>query len=210
MNSVGGKWITIKGRHVFIKDGETLNSAIERAGGKLRIKPQDNWREEAYKNNQEGWRKRNQIEAETGGVGNYKFREREDEYYNTYRDAERKNAMLKKELPNEDYEYISAYAGYRDKFEKYFGTNENPIDQFVSASLFTNDEFIDALEDANWHTERRMLLDAKLTNRQMQYVRENTKLGAYSSDLNREKTQRLIDEAKTKFPKKETVDIKEI
>lgn len=117
-----------------------------------------------------------------------------DGYYEIYRNNERRNAKLKENAkPDEPYEYVEAYAGYKDKVSKH-GDHDK-----WSGKEYTNDEFMEHLTDANWHHERRMLETAGLTNQELEYVKDHTTLSQWSADLDSKKTQKLIDEAKGKF-----------
>ena len=73
---------------------------------------------------------------------------------------------------------------------------------------YTNDEFMEHLTDANWHTERKMIEDAKLTNNQLAYVKDNTRLSMWGSELDKKSTEDLIAKAKkiNSFTQKSTGD----
>lgn len=146
------------------------------------------WKDKAKLNDMEGEIKRESIDLTTEN----------EAYYETYRNAERKNARIKIENPNEKYENIPAYAGFKEKFDK---TWNKDTSKEVSAKMYTNDEFMEHLTNANWHTERRMLENAKLTNKQLEYIKNNTMVDAYSANLDKTKTEQLIKEAKIKYPK---------
>ena len=58
------------------------------------------------------------------------------------------------------------------------------------------------LTDSNWHQERKMLEDAKLTNQELSYIKDKTTLSHWGvgEELTGSKnTQKLIDEAKAKY-----------
>lgn len=105
-----------------------------------------------------------------------------------------------KQEANKQYEYKDAYKTYKEKFNKTWG-EKGESEKSAMGSMYTNNEFMEHLEDANWHTERRMLLDAKLTEKQLEYVKNNTEVGAWSVGLDKKKTEQLINEAKIKYPK---------
>lgn len=161
------------------------------------------WQDKTRVNDLEGAKKRAVLEGKRG-KGEYEFHRDKwnDEYYETYREAERKNAKIKaeNEKPDDDYVNIPAYAGYKDKFDQTWG-EDGMGTKTVSAKMYTNDEFMEHLEDANWHTEREKIIDAKLTNKQLEYVKENTKVSAWGADLDKGKTEKLIKEAREKYPK---------
>lgn len=151
----------------------------------------NNWREQIKKNNEETQKVTLELEKQRQN-DYYRFRQDEwaDKYYGAFRDNERRNAKIKKEIPEEKYEYVDSYATYKDKFDNY------KDGETWTGKAYTNDEFMEHLTDANWHSERRMLEDAKLTNAQLTYIKDRVKLGKWSADLDKEKTERLINEAK--------------
>lgn len=159
----------------------------------VKIKESD-WREQIRKNNEETDRITRELEQKRN-TGEYymNYDKWQNDYYGAFRENERRNAKIKKEVPDEAYEYVEAYAGYSEKMKKH-----GDYDKW-SGKEYTNDEFMEHLTDANWHTERKMLEDAKLTNQELSYIKDKTTLGQWSADLDREKTEKLIDEAKTKF-----------
>lgn len=122
----------------------------------------------------------------------------EDDYYEVFRKYERENAKLKNEgaKPEDEYVPLNSWGSFHKKMEELTKDNENAK---WSGKEYTNDEFMEHLEDANWHTERRMLETAGLTNQEMEYVKDHTTLGAWTADLDRDKTQKLINEAKDKY-----------
>jgi 5-bromo-4-chloroindolyl phosphate hydrolysis protein len=65
--------------------------------------------------------------------------------------------------------------------------------------MYTNDEFMEHLEDANWHSERSQLLDANLTNKELEYIKNRTKVSAWGVDnlTGKEQVDKLIKEAKS-------------
>ena len=119
------------------------------------------------------------------------------EYYELFRKNERENAKLKREEPNEKYEYVEAYAGYKDKFNDTWG-EDGSKEKVASAKMYTNDEFMEHLEDANWHRERQLLEDANLTNKELEYIKNRTNVSAWGvENLNgKEEVDALIKEAK--------------
>lgn len=121
----------------------------------------------------------------------------QDKYYQRFRENERANAKLKKEEPNEKYEYVDTYATYKDKFNDTWG-KDGSSDKVVSASMYTNDEFMEHLEDANWHSERKQLLDANLTNKELEYIKNKTKVSAWGVEnlTGKEQVSKLIQESK--------------
>lgn len=129
-----------------------------------------------------------------------------DAYYETFREEERFYAENKVENPNEPYEPYPAYATYKEKRNKLENITQNEDGSYNydnmydhaewSGKEYTNDEFLENLEDENWHTERGMLLDAHLTNAQMEFVKNNTTFGMGSPRLDREITEELIKGAR--------------
>lgn len=111
--------------------------------------------------------------------------------------TERANAKLKKEEPNEKYEQVDSYATYKDKFNNTWG-KDGAGDSVVSAKMYTNDEFMEHLQDANWHGERKQLIEANLTNEQLSYIKDRTKVSAWGVENLTGKAQvsKLIEEAK--------------
>lgn len=122
----------------------------------------------------------------------------QNKYYERFRENERANAKIKKEEPNEKYINIEAYAGYKDKFNETWG-NDGSSDKVVSAKMYTNDEFMEHLEDANWHSERKQLLEANLTNKELSYIKDRTKVSAWGVEnlTGKEQVDSLIKEAKS-------------
>lgn len=133
-----------------------------------------------------------------------------DDYYGTFREYEKKNAKLKEDIdPDELYEPIASWGTFNEKRKFLSGDtiNEDGSTNFGdnkwSGREYTNDEFMEHLEDANWHTERRMLETAGLTNQQLEYIKDKTTLDSYGVGkelTGRENVQKMINEAKTKFP----------
>lgn len=265
LNGKKGRWITVKGRHIFIKEGESVAKAINNTFGaksresrlsKARTERGDEFnaiREKAKGERDEAkyekaknsyWSTRDRMFAQIGknretkiigtkinepayiklaeentnraykdaedfkayrGQGIYKYHDDKwaDKYYEFYRESERKNAKLKEQYaqPTDKYFPVEAYAGYAPKRD-YLDENRKGTGYRWTGKEYTNDEFLEHLEDANWHTERKMLIDAGLTNQQLEYIKNNTRLDIYTADLDREKTERLIKEAKAKFPEK--------
>ena len=158
---------------------------------------QDNpvdWREQVKANNEK-------LERDLAEYQRTHDISRESEgYYELFRQNERRNAKIKKEVPTEKYEYVDSYAGYKDKFNDTWG-KDGSIDKTVSARMYTNDEFMEHLEDANWHGERRQLLEANLTNQELAYIKDRTKVSAWGVEnlTGKEQVADLIQEAKSKF-----------
>ncbi len=97
------------------------------------------------------------------------------------------------------------YKSYREKRDKLEGIEKDELgnrnydtrkDAKWTGKEYTNDEFMANLEDENWHTERKMLLDANLTDKQMEFVKNNTEFHNGSPSLDREITEELIKGAK--------------
>lgn len=131
-----------------------------------------------------------------------------DDYYGTFEKYEQENAKLKEAnaKPEDLYEPISSYYSFNKKRHELSGDKMNDDgsvaewgDKKFTGKDYTNDEFMEHLEDANWHTERRMLETAGLTNQELSYIKDKVTLDSYGADLDRDKTQKLIDEAKAKF-----------
>ena len=123
----------------------------------------------------------------------------QDKYYERFRENERANAKIKIENPNEKYMNIEAYAGYKDKFNSTWG-EDGSESKVVSAKMYTNDEFMEHLEDANWHSERRQLLDANLTNKELEYIKNRTNVSAWGVEnlTGKEQVEGVIKEAKAR------------
>lgn len=166
----------------------------------------NNWREQIKANNEARDKKAEEILSKRNSA-EYRYHpdKFDDDYYGTYRETEKLNAGIKQEVPNEEYEFVESYGTYHEKKNRLAGQMES-----WTGKEYTNDEFMEHLEDANWHTERRMLLDAKLTNAQLGYIKDNTRLSDFSAELDKAKTQSLIGEAKTKFPARKASSDKEI
>jgi len=159
---------------------------------KSKVEEKSNWRDEIKKNNE-------QLEKDLEEYKSTHNMARESEgYYELFRENERKNAKIKQEQPDEPYEFVEAYAGYKAKREKLEPRTEDGgwKDATWTGKEYTNDEFMENLEDENWHTERRMLLDANLTNKQMEFVKDHTTFHNGSPSLDREITEELIKGAK--------------
>ena len=125
---------------------------------------------------------------------------------NTGREDYRR-VSLKEDEPfelNED-NISESYRTYREKRDSFEGITtdelgnrdyENMKDADWTGKEYTNEEFLANLEDENWHTERKMLLDAGLTNKQMEFVKDNTTFHNGSPSLDTEITEELIKGAK--------------
>lgn len=161
-----------------------------------------NWREQVKKNNElmekelEDYKKKHDISRESDG------------YYEIFRNNERRNAKIKQEVPTEPYEYVEAYAGYHDKSYKLAGTKMSGKDvveygtKSWTGKEYTNDEFMEHLTDSNWHQERKMLEEAKLTNQELAYIKDRTTLSQWSvgEELTGSKNvEKMIKEAKNHF-----------
>lgn len=124
----------------------------------------------------------------------------QDQYYERFRENERENAKIKAqyEKPGDAYIQTDAHAGYKEKFNNTWG-EDGMGDKVVSAKMYTNDEFMEHLEDANWHGERRQLLDANLTNQELAYIKDRTKVSAWGVEnlTGKEQVDKLIKEAKS-------------
>lgn len=191
----------------FDKELEKPKEELSFEAPKEAVKEDTNWRNEIKKNN-------DQLEKDLEEYKNTHNMAREDEaegYYELFRENERKNAKLKQENPDEKYEFVEAYATYRDKRDKLEGVTkdengnrnyDNMKDATWTGKEYTNDEFLENLEDENWHTERKMLLDANLTNAQMEFVKNNTTFHNGSPSLDKEITEELIKGAKGEDYKK--------
>ena len=114
-------------------------------------------------------------------------------------------AYNKKEYDEKPFEYKESYNSYREKRDKLEGITrdelgnriyDNMKDNTWTGKEYTNSEFLENLEDENWHTERKMLLDANLTEKQMEFVKNNTEFRNGSPSLDKEITNELIKGAK--------------
>ena len=168
-----------------------------------------NWREQIKKNNEETDRITNDL-AKQRGKGKYEYHQDkwEDDYYGAFRENERRNAKIKQEVPEEPYEYVGAYAGYYDKSWKLSGStkNEDGSTNFGNKNWtgkeYTNDEFMEHLTDSNWHSERKALEEAGLTNQELSYIKDRTTLSQWSVGeelTGRKNVEKMINEAKTKY-----------
>lgn len=226
-----GVWRTIGGRRVFIKDGQGLYDAMRESGKFKNIKDKNKKINtisrkdfDDLSNDYKGELKDLVKTASFRGENPEEVRKMYEKMgYNIEKDKTRlrldeKNGTVLEPVKvveeeknirgvrgqRDEYKNIEAYAGYKEKFNKTWG-EEGLNGKSVSAKMYTNDEFMEHLEDANWHTERRMLIDAKLTNKQLEYVKDNTNVSAWGVDLDKEKTEKLISEAKNKYPKQTEV-----
>ena len=240
-----GVWRTIRGRRVFIKDGEDLESAMKRSGKfgtKFSPEEMENLRKagreararEIDKNNLKedkikiDWKKqieinnanmekdvadmqnkineyRNKSYQTDNAIERYQYWQEAErlqkDYYERFRENERANAKIKREEPNEKYMNIEAYAGYKDKFNQTWGEDGSGT-KVVSAKMYTNDEFMEHLEDANWHGERKQLLEANLTNKELSYIKDRTKVSAWGVEnlTGKKQVEEVIKEAKSRNP----------
>lgn len=171
------------------------------------------WREQIKKNNEQMEKDLKDYTEKYDPFGRNVYKEDiKDNYYEIFRENERRNAKIKQEVPTEPYEFVEAYAGYRDKSYKLAGTKMSGKDiveygrNSWTGKEYTNDEFMEHLEDSNWHSERKQLLDANLTNQELEYIKNKTTLSQWSVGeelTGSANTQKLIDEAKAKFGSKE-------
>ena len=178
-------------------------------------KEKNNWKEQIEKNNAQmekdvtnlqnqinDYRNKSIEYKDKDALKSYQYLKEadklQDKYYERFRENERANAKIKVEEPNEKYMNVDAYAGYKEKFNKTWG-EDGSSDKVVSAKMYTNDEFMEHLEDANWHSERRALLDANLTNKELEYIKDRTKVSAWGVDnlTGKEQVDKLIKEAKS-------------
>ena len=203
----------IRGEYKDKEEKEAFEKASEEAK-ELVKNEKSNWRDEIKKNNEQTDKETNDLQKKINELrrpkddwiqsmkDNQEAEKLQDEYYEKFRENERRNAKIKKEEPNEPYEYVEAYAGYKRKFNDTWG-QDGSGNNSVSAKMYTNDEFMEHLEDANWHGERRQLLEANLTNQELSYIKDRTKVSAWGVDnlSGKEQTQKLIDEAKAHFKK---------
>lgn len=157
------------------------------------------WQDKVAKNTREANKKADEILGKRG-KGEYMFYEDkwQDDYYGTFREKEEKNARVKEEPDDAPYESVKAYKSFKEKADKLDQTNKT-----WTGAEYTNDEFMEHLTDANWHTERQMIEEAGLTNKQLRELKKNVKLDRYGVDLDKEKTQKLIDKVKKEFPSDE-------
>lgn len=262
MKDENGVWRTVRGRRIFIRDGESLGSAMIRSGkfndnGKLPRredyhkakkqlamieanerenkafdyvykKPKDEkqkeqWKKKADKATENRIKKTKeyndymelydkdrddseltwQDRAEKIHRQGEKIREskspRDNDYYDTYRNEEEQFAKIKQEPDDAPYESLPAYKTYQEKMMRLEKNNKS-----WTGKEYTNDEFMEHLTDANWHSERRMIEEAGLTNKQMTELKNQVKLSSWSANLDKKSTQELIDKVKKEFPAKDT------
>ena len=203
------RWITVRGARVPIYEGDSVKDAIKNRFSNKKAGNGSgkggNCIEKINKNNSELEEKLTAHRLKENKGEYYLKREKwEDDYYSLFRENEAKNAKIKSanEKGHEKYEFVEAYGGYKAKAER--------LDQQTNhgewyGKEYTNDEFIEHLEDANWHKERKMLLDAGLTNEQLKYIKDNTKLSMWGASLDIKRTQQLIDTAKSRYPEKKSL-----
>ena len=191
---------------------EKMDKAVDELNEKYGYK--NDWREQVQKNNEQLEKDVTNLQNKINeyrnksyasqGVEKYQYWQQaeklQEQYYERFRENERANAKIKVENPNEEYILLDAHAGYRDKFTSTWG-EDGSNDKVVSAKMYTNDEFMEHLEDANWHSERRQLLEAKLTNQELSYIKDRTQVTAWGVQNleGKEQVNNLIREAKTKF-----------
>lgn len=199
-------WFTSNGAHIPIMKGESKIKALakflkSRRQAKKTEKKSAN-ADKLLKEANKIWDKANKDASEYAKANGYR-----GEYYDYYRKAEKEMAKLKEkyEQPDDPYIPVGASVSYIPKRDFLDETRKGDGYRWTGKE-YTNDEFLEHLEDANWHTEHRMLVNAGLTNRQMEYIKNNTKLDIYTADLDRAKTEKLIKEAKEKFPSKNQED----
>jgi len=201
----------------YDKNGNELSSktykTLEEAKSANTPKHTTDWKKEIEKNNAQMEKDvtdlqnqineyRNKSYQSNNSLERYQYwkeaEKLQDKYYERFRENERANAKIKVEEPNEKYMNVEAYAGYKDKFNKTWGEDGSNA-KTVSAKMYTNDEFMEHLEDANWHSERSQLLDANLTNKELEYIKNRTKVSAWGVDnlTGKEQVDKLIKEAKS-------------
>ena len=138
---------------------------------------------------------------EKSGKSQSEWRELDKKYSERYNEEINQgyNSVEEAIKGNEQYKNKPAYDTYKEKFKNTWGEDGSGTNN-ATGKMYTNDEFMEHLTDANWHTERKMLEEANLTNRQLSYIKDNTKVGAWSTDLDKSRTEQLINEAKLKYP----------
>ena len=182
----------------------------------------NNWREQVKKNNETLNKTTTDIQNKINdyrtksansenGLESYQYLKEADrlqnEYYEKFRENERLNASIKKEVPTEKYEPVDAYAGYSEKAKRLSG------DKYVNGEIveygnkswtgkeYTNDEFMEHLTDSNWHSARKQLEEAGLTNQELSYIKDKTKLSMWGVEgmTTSKDVEKLINEAKNKY-----------
>lgn len=110
---------------------------------------------------------------------------------------EKTNAKIKIDEPNKKNMSVDAYAGYKEKFNNTWG-EDGSKDKVVSAKMYSNDEFMEHLTDSNWHSERKALEQANLTNKELEYIKNRTNVSAWGVEnlTGKEQVEKLIQEAK--------------
>lgn len=177
------------------------------------VEASKDWRTQVKENNanmekklSEWNEKRSQLQKESNSDDYVKrikaqqeINKMEDDYYKIFRENERANAKIKQEVPNEKYEQVEAYAGYKDKFNSTWG-EDGSGDAVVSAKMYTNDEFMEHLTDANWHSEAKQLIDAGLTNEELSYIKDRTNVSAWGVEnlSGKQEVDQAIKEAKNR------------
>lgn len=182
----------------FGTDNVDLINAGRESENRVKLIDDSNWREQIKANNEQMEKDLQDYVKKYDPFGqNINNDTIHDGYYEIFRNNERRNAKIKQEVPTEKYEYVDSYAGYKDKFNDTWG-KDGSIDRVVSARMYTNDEFMEHLEDANWHGERRQLLDADLTNSELTYIKNRTKVSAWGVEnlTGKKQVDELIEEAK--------------
>lgn len=169
-------------------------------------KNQSEWEKQVKANNEE-LEKKLELLNSFKDKGHYRYNQEKwaEDYYGAFRENERKNAKIKNEMPNEKYQYVDSYATYKDKFERF----RSEYRDSWTGKEYTNDEFMEHLTDSNWHTERKMLENANLTNSELTYIKDKTRLASWSVDLNKQKTEALINEAKLNTRKEKIKNYRE-
>ena len=217
-------WITFRGRRIPIKKGmkgkfnkkeENISKIKDMSGERPKTGLEDdktnNWREQIKKNNEETDRITRDLESRMNSP-EYKYHHDkwQDDYYGAFRENERRNAKIKIEEPEELYENVPAYAGYEEKSWKLSGSKKNNDgstdfgNKSWSGKEYTNDEFMEHLTDSNWHSERKALEDAKLTNQELAYIKDRTTLsqwGVGEELTGKDNVNKMIREAKQHFTK---------
>ena len=185
-------------------EGESFYSPDRQKGAKMHDElkettPKNNWQEQIKANNAKMEKDLKEYVDKNDPFGKNVMNDNiKDGYYEIFRNNERANAKIKVETPNEKYMNVEAYAGYKDKFNDTWG-KDGSSNKVVSAKMYTNDEFMEHLEDANWHSERKQLIDANLTNQELAYIKDRTKVTAWGVEnlTGKEQVDKLIKEAKS-------------
>ena len=123
----------------------------------------------------------------------------EKEGYDTNKTNWRDDLQSNNKIDDDTYKFKESYKSYHEKMQSH-GDREK-----WSAKEYTNDEFMEHLTDSNWHKERSMIEEAKLTNKQLTELKNQiivSKWGVENFDYNNAKE--MIDKVK-KDNKQETI-----